>query len=241
MSEFFIKLKSFLMYLYKKIVNYIKKSPITGTLILINTIMLIVILIMGGFSNANLAQLGGLIPSRVKDFNEYYRLLSAMFLHGSILHFLFNAYFLHYFGTFIEKLLGKVKFLIIYLLSGLGSSLLVLFLGQSNTITIGASGALFGVLGALLVLTVIKEEWFHPFAIKNIRTVAIINLIFTFLMPKISVLGHLGGFITGAILIYFLTPNKKSLKDIINKNNDKSFNIDDYEIIDHEDDTSYYS
>lgn len=228
MKDFTTKLKYIMKLLKDKLVLYIKRSPITAILVLLNTLMLILTLVTGGFSVANLAKLGGLIPARVKENNEYYRLLLAIFLHGSILHFFFNTYFLHYFGSFVEDLLGKFKFIVIYLLSGLGSSLLVLFLGDPYVITIGASGALFGVLGALLILTFIKTKWFHPNTVKSIRNVSVLNLIFTFLMPNISVLGHLGGFITGAILIYLLTPNKPSRQRTYSSENEEG-NI----IIDH--------
>lgn len=196
---------------------YFKKNPVTASLVSINTLMFLAVFIMGGFDSENLTRFGGLKPILVLENNEYHRLIVAMFLHGGLIHFLFNTYFLHYFGSFTENLLGKAKYIIIYFASGLGSSLLVLWLGDPNTVTIGASGALFGILGGLLVLTYVKTSWFHPMTIKNIRTIAVINIIFTFLMPNISRLGHIGGFVSGAILIYFLTPDKPPLRESFTK------------------------
>lgn len=225
--------------LTSKLKAYFKKSPVTASLVFINAVMVIIVLLVGGFDPETLTKLGGLIPSRVIENNEYYRLILAMFLHGSIIHFLFNTYFLHFFGSFVENLLGKVKYIIIYFVSGLGSGLLILWLGEANTITIGASGALFGILGALLVLTYLKSDWFHPLTIKNIRTISVVNLVFTLLIPNISVYGHLGGFITGSILIYFLTPNKKALKQTFQKRTNSNPDIIDHEDIS-EDDIFYH-
>jgi rhomboid protease GluP len=220
---------------------YFQRYPATATLLLINTVMVFVTLLMGGFSVDNLITLGAMKPILITQDHEYYRLIMPMFLHGSVIHFLANSYFLFYMGQFVERLLGIKKYILIYLLSGLGSSLLIWWLGQPNGTTIGASGALFGILGAVLVLTYIKSSWFTPMGIKNIRTLVVINLIFTFLFPNISIYGHLGGFISGMILIYFLTPNKPSIRSFFNKKDDKNHPetiIIDYDDI--EDDDIYY-
>lgn len=179
-------------------------------------------------------------PILVSKGHEYYRLITSMFLHGSVIHYLANSYFLYMIGQFAERLLGRVKFIVIYFLSGLGSSLLVLLLGANDRITIGASGALFGILGALLLLTYLKPTWFTPYGIKNIRTIVIINLVFTFLVNNISIYGHLGGFITGVLLMYILTPNTKPFKEYFHTNKQDSNTV----IIDQEDvsdDDIFYS
>lgn len=226
--------------IYDKIRIYFKRFPITASLLLINTLMVIIVLLTGGFSLKNLIDLGAMNPTLVSVNHEYYRLFMAMFLHGSFIHFLANSYFLFFMGQFVEKLLGRNKYLLIYFLSGIGSSLLIWWLGDSNSVTIGASGALFGVLGAVLLLTYLKPRWFTPLGIKNIRMLAIINLVFTFVIPNISVYGHLGGLLTGMVLIYFLTPNPPSLKDLLKKKEKASSDtiIIDYDDI--KDDDIYY-
>ncbi len=180
---------------------YYHKYPVTAILILLNTAMLLVVLLTGGFSVENLVRLGGLVPSKISNDQEYYRLLTSMFLHGSIIHFLANTYFLYQLGSSVETLLGKAKYILIYFLSGFGASLLVWWLGEPKTVTIGASGALFGILGSIFLLTYLKESWFSPYSIKSIRFLVFINLIFTVVFPNISVLGHLGGFATGLALM----------------------------------------
>lgn len=224
-----------------KIINYFRRLPVTATLLTLNLIMVLIVVFTGGFTIQNLTRWGGMNPMLVTQEQEYYRLFMAMFLHGSVIHFLANSYFLYFMGGFVERLLGRQKYIIIYLLSGLGSSLLVWWLGANNSLTIGASGALFGILGAVLLLTYMKEAWFTPMGIRNIRTITVINLVFTFLIPNISVYGHLGGLITGIILIYLLTPNRPSISKLFKKkDNHQSKTV----IIDHDDisdDDIYYS
>lgn len=196
------------MFMYTSLLDkfkiYYKKYPVSSILLILNTIMLFVVIFTGGFTLGNLIKWGGLLPSKINQDQEYFRLFTSMFLHGSIIHFLANSYFLYQLGSSLETMLGKLKYSILYLLSGLGGSLLVWLLGAENTVTIGASGALFGVLGALLLLTYVKSSWFNPYSIRSIRSLVFINLIFTLLMPNISVLGHLGGFITGFAIMRLL-------------------------------------
>lgn len=224
-----------------RIKAYFRKLPITATLLSINLLMVIVVMLTGGFTIPNLTRLGGMNPILVSQGHEYHRLFMAMFLHGSIIHFLANSYFLYFMGGFVERLLGRNRYIIIYLLSGIGSSLLVWWLGDDFAITIGASGALFGILGAALLLTYMKPQWFTPLGIKNIRTITVINLVFTFLIPNISVYGHLGGLITGILLIYLLTPNRPSMNQFFKKKDDEQTQT---VIIDHDDitdDDIFYS
>ena len=201
--------------------NFYKKYPVTFIIITINTFMLLLTMMVtmfsstGGsifsFSTSTLEFLGGMKPEALTNNYQYYRLFTAMFLHGGIFHFLMNMYFLSIIGKFVERLLGKNKYILIYILSGLGSSLLVwgmsFIFGQESAVTIGASGALFGLMGALLILTYTKPMLFGPMAIRSIRTLVVINLVFSFI-PGISLFGHLGGFLTGVFLIYILYPMK---------------------------------
>jgi rhomboid protease GluP len=107
----------------------------------------------------------------------------------------------------LENILGPYRYSIIYFLSGLVASLSVVLFADPDTLTVGASGAIFGIIGALLILTFTKPRWFTQQGIKSIRQLMIINLIFTFIIPFISILAHVGGLIAGSIIIYFLTPD----------------------------------
>lgn len=187
---------------------YYKKNPVTFVLLFLNTIMFFVVLFNGNFTTESLVANGGLVPRLVTDNKEYYRLLVSMFLHGGLLHFLMNSYFLYFLGSFTEKLLGSTRYAIIYMISGLGASVAVWLFSDPNVVTIGASGALYGIMGGLLILTFIRANWFSPYGIKSIRTISIINIIFTLtLSTVVSVEGHLGGLVAGIILTYLFIPD----------------------------------
>ena len=130
-----------------------------------------------------------------------------MFLHGSIIHFLMNSIALYYLGGQMESILGPKKYILLYFVSGIGSSILVVLLGAETQVTVGASGAIFGILGGMLILTYTRSRWFNERAIRSIRQMVLINLVITFLIPNISVAGHIGGLATGIILFYFITPS----------------------------------
>ena len=108
----------------------------------------------------------------------------------------------------MEKILGKIKFLILYLISGLISSLTVVFIGSPNVVTVGASGSIFGIMGALFIMTFMKNNFLNIQTIKSIRYLTFINIFFTLLIPSISVEGHLGGLISGLIIYYLFSIQK---------------------------------
>ena len=185
--------------------RYIKHHPVTSLLLLINIIMVLVVFLRGGFQTLLLVELGALHPYLVIDLKEYHRLVTSMFLHGSMIHFLMNGLVLFYLGGFLERYLGPLRYTTLYMLSGIASSLAVVFLGP-NAVTVGASGALYGVVGSLFILITLRPNWFPPQIAKSIRGLIIINLILTIAIPGISIEGHLGGLIAGSLIIFLMIP-----------------------------------
>ena len=181
--------------------------PVTFILLALNTIMVLLVMFDGGFTVENLVGWGAIYPPFVKN-GQYYRLLTATALHGSLIHYFFNSYVLYYLGSNMEKMVGSWRFGLVYLFSALVSSLAVVFFGHPNVVTIGASGAIFGVMGGILMLTIRKKEWFNESAIRSLRILVIINLVFTFLFTNISIPGHLGGLVAGLVLFLVFTPNE---------------------------------
>jgi rhomboid protease GluP len=203
---------------------YFTFHPVTTVILIINTLMALLVLFSGGFTLDNLISWGGLVPPLVTELGHYYRILTAMALHGSILHVLMNCYVLYYIGGHLERLIGPKRYAVVYLASGILSSLFVVFFGQPNVVTVGASGAIFGVMGFLLILTFRKPTWFPPSIAKSIRNLTLLNLVITFLIPNISILGHLGGVIGGALLALMLTPDEPDyLKRFIVENNERYY------------------
>ncbi len=183
----------------------IRTTPMTTGLIAINLIMFIITISTGGFEIENLVRLGAMVPAFVAG-GEYFRILSSMFLHGGWLHFVMNMMALYYLGMAMERGIGSFRYFALYLLSGLGGSLAIVLFGAPYEVTIGASGALFGIMAGMLYITFRRKNWFTPASNRSIRTMMILNLAITFLVPSISVYGHLGGFVVGFFASFPLIP-----------------------------------
>ncbi len=132
---------------------------------------------------------------------EWYRMVTAMFLHGSVIHLGMNMLMLYWIGSPLEEAVGRLRFLLIYFVSGLCGSAGALALTEPNSITVGASGAIFGMLGAALVY-----ERQRTFVLGgSAMGIILINLILTFAVPNISIGGHIGGLVGGAACALALT------------------------------------
>lgn len=181
-----------------------KDSPVSTLIIIANLIMFAVTLLTGGFTTLNLINLGAMFPPLVTEAGEYYRLFTHMFLHGSTFHIIGNMLIgVVVLSTALERLIGSFKFSIIYFGSGLLGGLIIIFINP-NAVSIGASGAIYGVLGALFYITIYRKDLINPRDISSIRGLIAINIIFTFLYPGISIAGHLGGISAGFLISFLL-------------------------------------
>jgi membrane associated rhomboid family serine protease len=125
---------------------------------------------------------------------EYWRLLTAAFLHGGLLHLALNMYALYVFGPVAERVLGTGRFIATYFTLAIASSVFVYLLTAPGTATVGASGAIFGLFGLVFVLMVKAKQ--------DLRTLLVLLAINAFisLQNGISWQGHLGGFLAGLVL-----------------------------------------
>jgi membrane associated rhomboid family serine protease len=172
-------------------------APVTKALIAIN----VAIYLIGASQGRGFNDPGGSLYSKLwldaPDLHNggWWRLLTAMFLHASIAHIAFNMFALYLIGTPVEQYLGPVRYLGLYLVSGLAGSAGALI--QTPGVTVGASGAIFGILGAMMIL-----EWqvTGRFA-GNALTWIVINLAISFAIPGISWGGHVGGLIGGILVM----------------------------------------
>lgn len=139
---------------------------------------------------------------------EYYRFLSCMFLHGGWLHLASNSIYLYYFGIRAERLLGAARFLLLYLVSGICGSLCSLLLGAGG-LSIGASGAIYGLLGAMLLLTKKCGAVYTGMSYTTMLLLAISAICLGFFEPNVDNLAHIGGFL-GGILVFGLLLRQKT-------------------------------
>ncbi|MGN0992658.1 MAG: rhomboid family intramembrane serine protease [Bacilli bacterium] len=186
-----------------------KKPIITYGLIAINVIIFLLGMIFNlsdDFINL-FANYGPLVTE-----GQYYRLFTSMFIHANLFHILFNMYALYLLGAQAEGFFGKGKFLVIYILSGISGSLLSILLNQ-GAVSVGASGAIFGILGALLYFGYNNRVYLGNTLIREIVPVIIINLAFGFMMTGVDNFAHIGGLIGGittAMAVGFYSNTGKS-------------------------------
>jgi membrane associated rhomboid family serine protease len=180
-------------------------TSVAATLMAVNIVMFGVELVtgaagglVGGGSGRRLFDLGAMQPIAIAVGDQYWRLFSAMFLHAGLIHLLFNMYALYLFGFVIERAVGSVRFLAIYFVSGFLASVASFAFGSPGTLGVGASGAIFGLLGAWVAYNLRRRG--TAMASANLQWAAMIigiNLIFGFSVAGIDNLAHLGGLVSG--------------------------------------------
>jgi membrane associated rhomboid family serine protease len=184
------------------------RDPIvTKVLIAINALMFIAAMGGGGGPGSPRGQLyvDGLLVGGARfidtgfigvDAGEWWRIVTGGFLHANLIHIGFNMFLLWLLGSQLEPYLGRLRFGLLYGVSLLAGSFGVLLLDPTQP-TVGASGAVFGLMGAVFVAS--RAMGVNPWQ-SGIGGLVVLNLVFTFLIPNISVGGHLGGLIGGAII-----------------------------------------
>ncbi len=141
---------------------------------------------------------------------EIYRLLTGTFLHADLIHILCNSYALYIVGSMVEGYFGRKKYAIIYLVSAITGSLLSI--AMSDIPSVGASGAIFGLLGALLYFGYHYRVYFGSVILSRIIPVIIINLSIGFMVSGIDNFAHIGGLIGGFLISKALGINSKDKK-----------------------------
>jgi len=197
--------------MYEKIFKQ-KKIVITPILITLNIVIFFLVYILSGtnLSGYNLLRFGGLNTLFVQS-GEFWRLFTCAFLHGGILHLLFNMYSLYLIGTQLENVVGKWKFLAIYIISILSSSLMSCVINPS-VISVGASGAIFGLLGAILYFGYQYRLYLGSIMRNQIIPLIFLNLFLGFVTPGIDNAAHIGGLIGGLLVGMALGVQQKEEK-----------------------------
>ena len=185
-----------------------KKKPYVTTLLIAINVLVFALSLFFGIELVG--TYGGLYPPLVRG-GEVYRLITAIFIHANSLHILMNMYALYILGSQIESFFGGFKFLAIYMFSGLmGSLLSMAFLGEAWSI--GASGAIFGLFGALLYFGYHYRVYLGSAMKERIIPILILNLILGFAIPNIDQYAHLGGLVGGALMAMALGVKYKENK-----------------------------
>src|SRR5438034_9162976 len=181
-------------------------SPVVLALIIVNVAVFVLELLAGGSTNPiTLHRLGELDTSSVIFRHQYWRLLTALFLHYGPIHIFFNLFALLLLGPALERQIGAVLFAICYVVSGIGSSIAVVLLTKLRLLEpvqlVGASGCVMGIVGTWTGFLLCHRH--APLArqrLRNIFVIVLLQLAFDVVTPRVSMSAHLGGLFTGFLL-----------------------------------------
>ncbi len=191
-----------------------KKIPvITYTLIAVNVLIYLVCQVLGIYGDV--VNKFCLYGPNIRIYNEYYRLITGGFLHANLLHLVVNCYSLYVIGSQLESFLGKFKYLIVYFFSLFIASLMSITF--STYPSIGASGAIFGLMGSLLYFGYHYRVYLGSVLKSQIIPLILVNLFFGFMASGIDNFSHIGGLIGGFLITTSLGIKYKSSKlEVIN-------------------------
>jgi rhomboid protease GluP len=179
-----------------------RRAPVTILLLVLIGIAFLAETLLGGSTQTEvLLLLGANVSPLVLDAHQYWRLVASMFLHIGWVHLLVNSWALYQLGSLFEFVLGSGKLLLVYFLSGIAGSIASVMFTQS--ISAGASGAIFGLLGALIAFLLKRRQFLTPQAkalLSQLVGWAVINVFLGFSIPGIDNAAHLGGCAAGFLL-----------------------------------------
>lgn len=197
----------------KTVLEEIKKEPVTTILILINIVIFFLVEITGSSENTmHMLECGAAYTPYILEQGEYYRIFTCMFLHFGMEHLANNMLVLFVLGQRLEPIAGKIKFLLIYLLGGMGGSLLSVYMDmrkQEYAISAGASGAVFAVMGAMIYVLLRNRGRVADLSAKQILVMAVFSVYFGFAAGGVDNAAHVGGMIFGFVMAVILYHPRK--------------------------------
>lgn len=183
-------------------------------LILINVLVFIAVELTGTSQNAwHVLDYGAAYTPYIVQNGEVYRLFTSMFLHFGIEHLVNNMLVLFVLGSRLEQVIGKLRFLFIYLAGGIAGNIFSLILelrNQDFSVSAGASGAVFAVMGAMIYVVIRNKGWLEDLSMRQILVMAAFSLYFGFTSSGVDNAAHIGGMIAGFVLAVLIWhPRKK--------------------------------
>lgn len=195
--------------------NKHQKAVCTTSLIIVNIVVFLFLTLFGRTEDAAfMLEHGAMYVPYIIEEHEYYRIFTGLFLHFGINHLLNNMVILGAIGWNLEMEVGRIRFLIIYFISGIGGNLISLYsnaLQETNVVSAGASGAIFGLMGALLYVVVVNRGRVGRLTGRGMLFMVILSLYFGVTSSDVDNFAHFGGLIFGfltALLLY----NKRKKK-----------------------------
>ena len=191
----------------------IKKEPVTVLLILINTLIFLVVEFTGGSENGqHMLECGADYAPLILEQGQWYRMFSSMFLHFGAPHLINNMLVLFVLGQRLEPVTGKIKFFLIYIFGGLGGNMLSLFFDMyagNASLSAGASGAVFAVMGGMIYVIIRHRGRVADLTVRQMLIMAAFSLYFGFASEGVDNVAHIGGLLSGFLIaVIFYHPRK---------------------------------
>lgn len=198
----------------RRLPGQLRNAPAVLIFIVLNAVAFLFEISAGDWNDPEvLHRIGALDPDSVVVQHEYWRLFTALFLHGGFVHLLFNVFALYVLGPPLERSIGTVRFVACYLVSGLASGagvLVLIFIGLMQPVQlIGASGSIMGIVGAWAGF--LLRHRYAPHAkqsLANVAMIVVIQIVFDLSTPQVSMAAHLCGLIAGFFLGVILAPQR---------------------------------
>lgn len=196
----------------------IKKEPVTVLLILINTLIFLVVEFIGGSENGqHMLECGAAYAPLILEQGQWYRMFSSMFLHFGAPHLINNMLVLFVLGQRLEPVTGKIKFFLIYIFGGLGGNMLSLFFDMyagNTSLSAGASGAVFAVMGGMIYVIIRHRGRVADLTVRQMLIMAAFSLYFGFASEGVDNVAHIGGLLSGFLIAVILYHPRKIWKTV---------------------------
>ena len=196
----------------------IKKEPVTVLLILINSLIFLVVEFTGGSGNGqHMLECGAAYAPLILEQGQWYRLFSSMFLHFGAPHLINNMLVLFVLGQRLEPVTGKIKFFLIYIFGGLGGNMLSLFFDMyagNASLSAGASGAVFAVMGGMIYVIIRHRGRVADLTVRQMLIMAAFSLYFGFASEGVDNVAHIGGLLSGFLIAVILYHPRKIWKTV---------------------------
>ena len=191
-----------------------RKEPLTVLLIILNILVFLAVEVTGTSQDVlHMLDCGAAYTPLIVENGEVYRLFTSMFLHFGISHLANNMLVLFVLGSRLERVAGRVRFLIIYLLGGLSGNIISMLFElrqQEYSVSAGASGAVFAAMGAMIYIVIRNRGWLEDLSMRQILIMAAFSLYFGFTSSGVDNAAHIGGMISGFVLAVVLyRPRRK--------------------------------
>lgn len=196
-----------------------QEAVCTTGLIVINAAVFLILSVFGQTEDAYfMLQHGAMYEPLVIEMHQYYRIITSIFLHFGIQHLLNNMVMLGALGWNLEREIGKIRFLVIYFVSGIAGNILSMYLNiirDEQVVSAGASGAIFGLMGALVYVVIANRGRLGRLSGRGMMILVFLSLYFGLTSSGVDNWAHIGGLVSGFILALILYRRKKSGGDSV--------------------------